>query len=569
VSEAGLSIRANIVDVRAGRVFAGTLEVVEGRIGAVIEDRSGPLPDTYLLPGFVDAHVHVESSLLVPTEFARLVAARGTVAAVADPHEIANVLGVDGVRFMIDNGRDAAIRFAWGAPSCVPATSLETSGARLGPAEVSELLDWPEVTHLAEMMDFPGVLAGDSDLMAKIDAARARGKPVDGHAPGLVGDELARYIAAGITTDHESLTLGEAREKLARGMKVLVREGSGARDFDMLAELIEERPYACMLCSDDAHPDWLVEGHIDRLVRRGVRMGLDVMKVLRCACMNPIDHYGLDVGLLGAGESADMIEVGDLETFAVMRTWSRGQLVAEGGRPTVEGRGGLETVGAPAAATAAAPNRFEPRTLRADDIRVPAQAGRRLKLIGVADGRLFTEARTVDPEVADGSVLADPTRDIAKIVVVNRYDASAPPAVGFVSGFGLARGALASSVAHDSHNVVAVGASDEAMCAAVNAVMGERGGLAVTGSAHGRGPRDTRDITILPLALAGLMSMADGFEVARDYALLKEAARDLSSPLSDALLTLSFMALLVIPELKLGDQGLFDGRRFEYVDLWE
>lgn len=539
-----VTIAGTIVDPLNGLIEPGVVEIAGGRIAARRRTES-PRGPGYIMPGFIDAHVHVESSMLIPSEFARLAAARGTVAAVSDPHEIANVLGVPGVRYMIENGRSVPFKFFFGAPSCVPATAMETSGARLGPAEIDALLDDPEIRYLSEMMNYPGVLSGDPEVMAKIRSAVRRGKVVDGHAPGLKGEELRRYAAAGISTDHECRDREEALAKLALGMKILIREGSAAGDLDALGDLMATHTEQCMLCSDDKHPNDLLRGHLDAMAGRAIAAGIDPLKVLRCACVNPVLHYGLDVGLLREGDPADLIVVGDLRAMNVLRTYIGGVLAADGGQPAI---------GRVAAGT---PNSFAAAPKTVEEFRVEA-AGGMMNVIVALDRQIVTDRLTAAPTVAGGLAVADPGRDLLKIAVVNRYR-DARPAVGFVTGFGLRTGAIASSVAHDSHNIVAVGAADEDLCAAVNLVIAARGGLAAVAG-------NRREL--LPLPVAGLMSAEDGFTVAGSYTRLDAAAKELGSRLTAPFMTLSFMALPVVPMLKMSDRGLFDGERFELIGLF-
>lgn len=541
---AELRVEAHIVDVVAGEVFDGAVRVADGRIAEIAR---GPVPPgaPWLMPGLVDAHIHLESSLLVPSEFARLALPRGTVATVSDPHEIANVLGLDGVRFMVENGRQTPLKIAFGAPSSVPATPFETAGGRLEAAEIAALFDAGLVSYLSEVMNFPGVLRGDPAVRARIAIAAARGRPVDGHAPGLRGAEARAYAEAGIHTDHECSTLEEAREKIALGMKILLREGSAARDFEVLHPLIDEAPESVMLCSDDLHPDALLRGHIDALLRRALALGRGLMNTLRAATLNPVRHYGLPVGLVQPGDPADFILVDDLAAFNVRETWIDGEQVAAHGRCLLP----------PVAVRRC--NRFEAQEPSLEALAVPA-TGPWLRVIGVRDGSLLTAARSRPARVEAGLAVADPRRDLLKIAVLNRY-APAPPAVAFVEGFGLRAGALASSVSHDSHNIVAVGASDAELRAALAAVVRAGGGLALAA-----GDR----VDLLPLPVAGLMSDGRGEEVAAHYAALNEAARALGSELAAPFMTLSFMALLVIPALKLGDQGLFDGEAFQLTSLF-
>ncbi len=538
-------ITGRIVDVVAGEIYPGALICAGGRLVRI--ERSGGTPGgPYLMPGLVDAHVHVESTLLVPSEFARLAVARGTVAVVSDPHEIANVLGIEGIRYMMDNGRTVPLRFAFGVPSCVPATPFETSGAVLDANDVARLLDDPAIPYLSEVMNFPGVIHADPEVMAKIAAAKRAGKPIDGHAPALRGEALRTYVAAGIATDHETVAFDEALEKIALGMKIIIREGSAARNFDALHPLISEHPARCMLCSDDKHPDALVRGHIDTLCRRAIALGHRPMDVIRCATLNPVAHYGLEAGLLQAGDPADFIVVEDLETFRVRETWIGGRRVAERGECLLPRR------------PAPVVNRFAARPVTEAAFAVPAR-GERVHVVEVVDGQVLTNHAVDVLTPVRGCLQADPERDILKMAVVNRY-AEAAPAVAFVRRFGLRRGALASSVAHDSHNIVAVGATDEAIARAVNLIVEHRGGLAVVSD-------DLQEV--LPLPVAGLLTDADGGEVAARYDRLDRLARSLGSTLRAPFMILSFMALLVIPDLKLSDRGLFDGRTFSFIDLFE
>jgi adenine deaminase len=534
-----------IIELEGGRVFPGTLHVEDGRIRRVVEE---PVPEeTYLAPGFVDAHVHIESSLLVPSEFARMAVVHGTVATVSDPHEIANVLGVEGVEYMIRSGQTVPLKFFFGAPSCVPATPFETAGAVLDVAAVEALLDRPDILYLSEMMNFPAAIAGDPEVLRKVELALERGKPVDGHAPGLRGEGLRTYAARGISTDHESFALDEALEKIEAGMRIAIREGSAARNFDALAPLLGSHPERCFLCTDDLHADALLSGHINTVARRAIALGHDPLAVLRAASLNPVRHYGLPVGLLREGDPADFIELGDLTELPVVRTVIDGTVVAERGRSLIPRVPVTE------------PNRFDASPVEPERFRIPAE-GRTVQAIRALDRQLITERELVPATTRDGLAVADPARDLLKLTVVNRYR-DAAPALAFIRGFGLARGALASSVAHDSHNVVAVGATDDDLARAVNGVIESRGGLAVADGDGG--------VEMIPLPVAGLMSGEDGFEVARRYMALEEAARGLGSPLSSPFMTLSFMALLVIPALKLSDLGLFDGERFEFTGLFQ
>jgi len=541
------SVRGNVVDIGGRRTYAAELVVNDGRVDS-IREKSEPAT-TYLLPGFVDAHVHIESSMLVPSEFARAAIVHGTVATVSDPHEIGNVLGVAGVRYMLENAARVPFKFYFGAPSCVPATTFETAGAEITVAEVEALLDDPRVGYLSEMMNFPGILHGDPSCLAKVKAAHDRGKPVDGHAPGLRGEQAARYIAAGITTDHECFTKEEALDKLAAGCKIAIREGSAARNFDALYTLLVEHPDMTMLCSDDKHPDELLLGHINMLVRRAVARGIDVYDALRAACVTPVEHYALGVGQLRVGDSADFIEVDSLAEFNVLRTWIDGRLVAENGETTIE------------RVEPSVVNSFVPTMIHPQDIEISAPADSRIQLqvIEALDGQLITNRLEYPAQVINEAVHARIDLDILKLVVVNRYY-KAPPAIAFIKNFGLKRGAMASSVAHDSHNVIAVGTNDADIAAAVNLVMEACGGLSAASVVD-------RVAEVLPLPIAGLMATGTCEEVGQAYGKLDSLVKSWGSPLRAPYMTLSFMALLVIPALKLSDRGLFDGGKFEFTDL--
>lgn len=537
-------LKANIVDVLARKIIYGTLRWSGGVITAIETHREEAAGEPYLIPGFIDAHVHIESSMLVPSEFARGAVVHGTVATVSDPHEIANVLGVEGVRFMLDNADKAACKIFFGVPSCVPATPFETSGATIDVNAMRELFEQPRMVVLAEMMNYPGVINGDESVTAKLRLARRLGYPVDGHAPGLRGSDVRQYAQAGISTDHECITLEEAQEKIAAGMMIQIREGSAARNFEALHPLISAYPDKVMLCSDDKHPDDLLEGHINVLAARAVKRGHDVFDVLCCACINPISHYRLRVGQLRLGDPLDAVMVEDLIDFRPLRTWVDGALVAAGG-----------TCLAPPADFAPI-NRFAAEAVDAEMFALPYEGGA-VRVIEALDGELVTREGRFKPRAGSRLIEPDVESDILMLAVHNRYEAR-PPAVAFTKGFGLRRGAMASSVAHDSHNIVAVGCTREDIARAINAVVECAGGIAVG---------DVREMHRLSLPVAGLMSTQSAEIVGVRYAELDRAAKSLGSGLRAPLMTLSFMALLVIPELKLSDKGLFDARRFEFVPL--
>ena len=538
-------VRGNVVDVVGERIFKGVVVVKGGRIVEIREEENPVV--VFILPGLIDAHIHIESSMLVPSEFARLAVVHGTVGSVSDPHEIANVLGLGGVRFMTGNGKKVPFKFYFGAPSCVPATGFETSGGSLGVEELDELLQSDDIYYLSEMMNFPGVVSGDDLVAQKLALAKKYGKPVDGHAPGLTGEAAEKYVQAGISTDHECYTLQEALEKIGYGMKILIREGSAARNFDALAKLIPEHFKMIMFCSDDKHPNDLVSGHINQLVKRAFDRGYDKMKVLRCATLNPVRHYSLDAGLLQEGDAADFILVDDLENFRVLATYIDGRKVAENGKSLIPPVGIVSL------------NQFNAKPIKSTDLVVKAE-GKRIRVIEAYDGQLVTGEVIADARIENDEVRSDPEHDILKIVVMNRYH-PAPPAVAFIQGFGLKQGAIASSVAHDSHNIIAVGTDDAFIAAAINGVIHSKGGISVA-----RGD----ELHVLPLPVAGIMSDEDGYKVAEKYQKLDELIKTkLKSSLKAPFMTLSFMALLVIPELKLSDRGLFDGRKFEFVGIFE
>jgi len=543
------SIRANLVDVHQQTIYPAEVVVNDGKIISITPN-SELKTSNYILPGFIDAHVHIESSMLVPSEFAKLAVVHGTVATVSDPHEIANVCGMEGVEFMIENGKTVPFKFNFGAPSCVPATIFETAGATLDSNDVERLLQRDEIKYLSEMMNFPGVLNEDEEVMKKIAAAHRLLKPVDGHAPGLRGEQAKQYISAGITTDHECFTKEEALDKLQNGMKVIIREGSAAKNFEALIDLLHDYPNQMMFCSDDKHPDSLVEGHINQLCARSVAKGINIYKILRAACINPVLHYKLDVGLLREGDAADFIVVKDLKKFEVVKTFINGKLVAENGKSEIRSQ------------KPEAINNFLCTKKRVGDFQfndvtqIIKGSVNHLGIIEALDGQLITNKFAGTVLINKGKLESNPEDDILKIVVVNRYD-DTPVAKAFIKNFGLKKGAIASSVAHDSHNIVAVGVDDESICKAVNVVIEKQGGISAVGN---------KKEMALALPVAGLMSNEDGYKIAEAYtAIDKLVKEELGSTLSAPFMTLSFMALLVIPHLKLSDKGLFDGDKFEFV----
>ncbi len=535
------SVKGIIIDPLNREQYKGEVHIKGGKISSI--NKIAEAPNHYIMPGLVDSHIHIESSMLVPSEFAKLAVRHGTVATVSDPHEIANVCGIEGVEYMIENGKKVPLKFNFGAPSCVPATTFETAGAVLDVKDVEELLKRDDILYLAEMMNWPGVLNDDPDVLAKIMAAQKKGKPVDGHAPGLKGERAAKYASAKISTDHECYSKEEAIDKLNNGMLIAIREGSAAKNYDALIELLGEYPGRIMFCSDDKHPDDLLQGHINEIVRRTLALGYNLFDTLFAASVLPVQHYNLNVGLLRKGDPADFIVVDHPDTMNVQQTWIDGKRVFHN-----------DTVLFPDVKTTRI-NRFHSYPVLADDFKLISEMSRQ-EVIVARDGELITGRETVNLAVKDGEVMADPARDVLKIAVVNRYKEE-KPAIGFIKNFGLKNGAIASSVAHDSHNIIVVGTSDEFLSLAVNLIMKNEGGIAAV---HGE------KTDVLPLPVGGIMSDSPGIEVARGYERLTKMSRDMGSTLKSPFMLISFMALLVIPSLKMSDKGLFDAEKFEFVD---
>nr|WP_315147647.1 adenine deaminase [uncultured Flavobacterium sp.] len=537
-----MQIQGQIVDIQNRRIYAGEITIENGKIISLNEKNHDV--KQFIMPGFIDSHIHIESSMLVPSEFAKIAVLYGTVATISDPHEIANVLGKAGVYYMIENGKKVPLKFHFGAPSCVPATTFETAGAVIDSEGIKELMASPDIYYLAEMMNYPGVLFDDEEVLKKIEWAKHFEKPVDGHAPGLRGEPIKKYISAGISTDHECFTFEEAEEKLSLGMKVLIREGSAAKNFEALIDLLPENYENMMFCSDDKHPDDLIVGHINLLCARAVAKGIDVFKILQAACVNPVNHYKMKVGLLKENDAADFIVVEDLVNFKVKQTYINGELVAENGESFVK-HIPFET-----------PNNFNITAKEISDFAVSG-SGTKIRVIEALEGQLITNEIHHKPLIVDGKIVSDTENDILKMAVVNRYQ-NTKPAIAFIKNFGLKKGAIASSVAHDCHNIVVVGTSDEEICNAVNLIIKNTGGVcAVNGSKN----------KMLALPVAGIMSDKNGWETGKLYQEIDAMAKELGSNLKAPFMTLSFMALLVIPDLKLSDKGLFSGNTFSFVDL--
>jgi len=534
----------NIVDLVNEKIFKGTIHIENGHIKSIVADES-VVESQFILPGLIDSHIHIESSMLIPSEFARVAVTHGTVATVSDPHEIANVLGIDGIKYMIENGKSVPFKFNFGASACVPATPFETAGNKIGLEELDELLSMDEIKYLSEMMNFPGVINHDDFEMKKLEIAKKHGKPADGHAPGVKGEAAKKYIETGISTDHECFTMEEALEKIKYGMKIQIREGSAAKNFEALIGLIEDYSDKVLFCSDDKHPDDLVDGHINQMYKRAIAKGYDPLKVLKSIVINPVNHYKLEVGLLQTGDPADFIIVDNLEDFNIKETYIDGTKVYDGENTLIK------------SVVVKTPNLFKAKKLNADQISVNSQEGK-LKVIQSFDGELITGLKEFETKIEDGKVVCDKDNDVLKIVVLNRYE-DAPPAIAFIRGFGFQEGAIASSVAHDSHNIVAVGTTDEDIVRAINHVIDVKGGVvAVSGNEE----------KVLPLPVAGLMSNVDSWVVAEKYHEIDKMAHQMGSKLRAPFMTLSFMALLVIPDIKLSDKGLFDGTIFGFTKLF-
>ncbi|HKC68047.1 MAG TPA: adenine deaminase [Bacteroidia bacterium] len=533
-------VQGNLVDIHQKRIYPAELLIENKKIQSIKEIDAAP--QQYILPGFIDAHVHVESSMLIPSEFARAAVVHGTVATISDPHEIANVIGVAGVEYMLDNAAKVPFHFFFGAPSCVPATSFETAGAVIDSTDIEKLIARPEIVYLAEMMNFPGVINNDEEVLKKLQAAKTHNKPIDGHAPGLMGDIMKAYFAKGISTDHECYMYQEALEKLQFGVKVMIREGSAAKNFETLIPLLDMYPEQIMFCSDDKHPDGLVVGHINLLVKCAVAKGCKLFNVLRAVSYNVVQHYNLPVGLLREGDGADFIITDNLIDFNVLYTYIKGECVSQKGKtniPRVE---------------ATIVNNFNCDKKSPADFKIKAQS-KTIRVIEAIDGQLITNEIHCPANNVNGFLESDIPNDVLKIVVVNRY-ANAPVAVAFVKNVGLKNGAIASCVAHDCHNIVAVGTNDVDLCEAVNLIIENKGGVSLA---------NANNKQVLPLPVAGIMSTEEIGVVAKKYITIDKAAKQLGTTLQAPYMTLSFLALLVIPQLKLSDRGLFSGKTFQFV----
>ena len=541
------SVVGNIYDIGSGKFVKGEIKIMGDRIIDILPTSKSC--SNYIIPGFIDSHIHIESSLLFPAAFSQIAITHGTVAAIADPHEIANVLGSEGIRLMKVNADQADLKFYFGAPPCVPATDFETSGATITTNDIKNLFDSGTCHHLAEVMNYPGVIHHDSELMAKINIAKSFGKIIDGHAPNLTGLQAENYFKAGITTDHECESIDEALEKIKYGCHILIREGSAAKNLIHLISLLNDFPDRTMFCTDDFHADELLEGHINLMVKKAIECGIPFENIIKTACINPVRHYKLSVGLLKKGDYADFIVIDSPKNCNILETWINGKMVFS----KKKGYFSKGEIPVPV-------NNFQRNQVFPDEIKIylPQNASK-IQLIVAKDKSLITSASVEEPLLTQNKeIIADTNRDILKIVNLSRYT-NEKPQVAFIRGFNLKTGAIASSVAHDSHNILAVGTNDTDLITAINLIIASKGGLAAVNG---------KESLLLPLPYAGLMSNLPASEVAALYKQLNRNAESWGSTFTAPFMTLSFMALLVIPELKLSDKGLFDGTNFCFTSMF-
>lgn len=537
-----MKISGQFVDIHKRDIYPAVISISGGKIESV--ERTNSAPDIYILPGLIDSHIHIESSMITPGAFAMAAVKHGTCGVVSDPHEIANVLGITGVEFMINDAEKVPLNFFFGAPSCVPATKFESNGANMDHTIVRKLLERNDIRYLSEMMNFPGVIYKDSEVLKKLDCAKELNKPIDGHAPGLSGELLRKYIAAGISTDHECSNLAEAKEKISLGMKILIREGSAAKNLDSLKDLFNTNPDKVMLCSDDLHPETLQERHINKLIAGLISEGYNEFDVIRSATINPSEHYGLEAGMLRRGDSADFILVDTLKKMNVHETWIKGEKVFADGTVFFKYNGSSPV------------NSFNCKPVIESDIQVKRKHDK-IRIIVAVEGELLTQ----EIQGSSGTteyVKSDISNDVLKIVVKDRYK-DLPPAIGFIKGFGIKKGAFASSIAHDSHNIIAVGTNDRDLINSINEIVALQGGLAVS---------DDGTVNSIQLNIGGIMTTRSCEEIAHDYDNLNHLVSSMGCRMKAPFMTLSFMALLVIPDLKIGYRGLFDVKKFEQVSLF-
>ena len=536
-------VSGRLIDVVNREMRTVDMYIEGGKIAQIRDRKTSGGP--YILPGFVDAHIHIESSLVTPLSFSYEAIKKGTIGLMTDPHEIANVMGVRGVEYMIRSAKQSPLKIIFGAPSCVPATAYESAGGVVSSTDIEKMFRSGMVSFLSEMMNYPGVIHQDPEVIEKLKLATDYGVPVDGHAPGLKGRALQDYIDSGISTDHECASIGEAREKIQRGMKIIIREGSAAKNFEELIPLLDEYPEKIMFCTDDLHPDDLINGHVNKLVRRALEMGYDFYDVLRAASYNAIKHYGSKQGLLQEGDAADFILVDDVKKMEIRATYIDGRPVYDDQKVRISEREDEEI------------NCFKAEQVKDEDLQVEAETGI-IRVMKATDGELYTGSENCNATIEHGKVISDTSRDILKIVVLNRYEESVP-AIAFVNGFGLKRGAIASSIGHDSHNIIAVGVHDRDIASAINWVIEHKGGIA---SAH------KHIIQGLALPVAGIMTNQSVQQASRGYVSVSRLAKQWGATLTAPFMTLAFMPLLVIPELKISDKGLFDGNQFQFTNLF-
>lgn len=537
-----MKITGQLVDIHKRDIYPAVISISGEKVESVI--RTNSAPDIYILPGLIDSHIHIESSMITPGAFAMAAVKHGTCGVVSDPHEIANVLGIKGVEFMISDAGKVPLNFFFGAPSCVPATKFESNGANMDHTVVRKLLERSDIRYLSEMMNYPGVIFEDSEVLKKLDCAKEFNKPVDGHAPGLSGELLRKYIAAGISTDHECSNLAEAKEKIFLGMKILIREGSAAKNLNSLKDLFNTNPDKIMLCSDDLHPETLQERHINKLIAGLISEGYNKFDVIRSATINASEHYGLEAGMLRRGDSADFILVDNLKKMNVQETWIKGNKVFADGTVFFKYNAGSPV------------NNFNCRPVIEADIQVKRKHDK-IRIIVAVEGELLTQEIQGSSGTSD-YVNSDIRNDVLKIVVKDRYK-DLPPAIGFIKGFGIKKGAFASSIAHDSHNIIAIGTNDRDLINSINEIVALQGGLAVS---------DNGSVSSIQLNIGGIMTTRSCEEIAHDYDNLNHLVSSMGCRMKAPFMTLSFMALLVIPDLKIGDRGLFDVKKFEQVSLF-
>ena len=568
-----MKFTAYILDVLTESIYPARITIEDGIFKEIdpiaVTEETRIDVDGLLVPGFIDAHIHIESSMLTPQQFAKMAVRHGTTTAVCDPHEIANVSGIEGIEFMIDNASRVPFNFYFTAPSCVPATAFETSGATLDVEDIEYLLSKDEVVGLAEMMNFPGVINGDEEVLAKLRLARKYGKPIDGHAPLVTGRDLDKYIAQHIVTDHECSNFAEAMEKKQKGMKIMVRDGSSAKNMEALfdfseklnhlkkqdgfsiipTEIIERRlhsPIFDFIVSDDKHPNDLIEGHLDNSIKKASKLGIDIIQAIEMVTVNPANHFNLDGGVIVTGAKADFVVIDNLHDFNVLETYVDGECVFDGENVLFD----VEEV--------EVENSVNACEKTAEDFDVYFDGDEcEVNVIECFNGELLTNKTTAKLKCRDGKVQSDIYQDVLKIAVVERYGSNSI-SNAFIKGFNLKKGAIASSVAHDSHNIIVVGYDSEMMARAVNTIIDNGGGFAVVSE-------DFEDSLSLPIA--GLMSNEDAYVIAEKLNTLHKMVKALGCSLDAPFMTMAFMALLVIPSLKISDMGLFDGDNFEFVDV--